>query len=121
MIATTPSPSLPTGDFALLSDDQVRLELVAGTLRATAPASIAGRMEVRGIGIVELPAAAHARVALIADLVAADRIERMPEPAEVTLLGVTVPLLAMAPWQASAPLKLALALDLAARRLSGHS
>lgn len=117
LIASPASPALPTGDFALLSDDQVRLEAVAGALQASAPASIAGRMEVRGIGIVEVPATNRARVVLVADLVTPDGIERMPEKASISLLGIAVSRVAIAPFEASAPLKLALALDGAVRRL----
>jgi serine kinase of HPr protein (carbohydrate metabolism regulator) len=117
LIASPASPALPTGDFALLSDDQVRLEAVAGALQASAPASIAGRMEVRGIGIVEVPATNRARVVLVADLVPPDGIERMPETASISLLGIAVSRVAIAPFESSAPLKLALALDGAVRRL----
>lgn len=118
LLAMPASPNLPTGDFTLISDDQVQLSITAGQLTATAPATIAGRMEVRGLGIVTLPATASARVVLVADLVQSGQVERLPEPDTVELLGVAVPLVRLAPFEASAPIKLALALDSAGRRKS---
>jgi hypothetical protein len=47
---------------------------------------------------------------LAVELVAPQRIERMPEPARYAMLGVTLPLLHLAPFEASAPAKLRLAL-----------
>ena len=45
------------------------------------------------------------------DLVAAGEIERLPDAdATVRLLGLDIPLLRLVPWEASAPIKLAVAL-----------
>jgi RNase adaptor protein for sRNA GlmZ degradation len=71
-------------------------------------------MEVRGVGIVPVPADAAAPVALVADLVAAAEVERLPEPAAETILGIAVPRIEIAPFETSAPAKLRLALALAA-------
>jgi serine kinase of HPr protein (carbohydrate metabolism regulator) len=76
----------------------------------SAPATIAGRIEVRGLGIMPVPSIASARLRLVVDLVPADAIERMPEQRHCDLLGCTVPLIALAPFEASAPAKLRLAL-----------
>jgi HPr kinase/phosphorylase len=98
----------------LIADDQTHLERRGKALIASAPAAIAGRMEVRGIGIVRLPRAklmARAPVALLVDLVAPEQLERMPEPAQELHEGVAVPLLALAPFEASAVAKLHLALQ----------
>jgi serine kinase of HPr protein (carbohydrate metabolism regulator) len=97
----------------LIADDQTHLALKDGVLIATAPPSLAGRIEVRGLGIVALPRArllARAPLALLVDLVSADQVERMPEPARETLQGVTLPLFTLAPFEASAVAKLLLAL-----------
>ena len=94
----------------LVADDQVLLEAVDGRLIARAPAPIAGKLEVRGIGIVPVATAPAAPVALIADLVAADAVERLPEPERETILGVALPRMALAPFEVSAPTKLRLAL-----------
>jgi hypothetical protein len=53
---------------------------------------------------------AQARVALLADLVPPDRIERLPEPQTETVLEITVARLDLAPFEGSAVRKLWLAL-----------
>jgi serine kinase of HPr protein (carbohydrate metabolism regulator) len=98
----------------LIADDQTHLERKGHVLVASAPAAIAGRMEVRGIGIVRLPRAkliARAPVALLVDLVEPVQVERMPEPAQEMQDEVGLPLLALAPFEASAVAKLHLALQ----------
>lgn len=97
----------------LIADDQTHLERKGQALIASAPPAIAGRMEVRGVGIVRLPRArliARAPVALLVDLVATDKVERMPDPAQEMQQGIALPLLALAPFEASAVAKLRLAL-----------
>ena len=97
----------------LIADDQTHLERKGRALIASAPAAIAGRMEVRGIGIVRLTRTqliARAPVAMLVDLVPPDHVERMPEPAREVQEDVTLPVLALAPFEVSAPAKLRLAL-----------
>jgi hypothetical protein len=48
----------------LVADDRVDLFVRDGLLHATAPAALAGLLEARGLGIVALPYAADARIAL---------------------------------------------------------
>lgn len=96
---------------ALVADDQVHLTLRDGRLFASAPATIAGRIEVRGLGIVEVEATAEAEVVLAVELVPPARVERMPDPVpNLQLAGVVVPLLRLAPFEPSAPAKLVLAM-----------
>ena len=94
----------------LVADDQTELERVGGTLEMRAPATIAGRIEVRGLGIIRVPALAAAPLRLVVDLVAPQAAERLPEPQFCALLEVSVPLLRLAPFAASATAKLRLAL-----------
>lgn len=94
----------------LVSDDYTVLEAAGGTLLASPPETIAGRIEVRGVGIVERPHAAGVPVALLVDLARAP--ERMPEPAEVELGGVSIPVLGLSALEASAPIKVEAALHL---------
>lgn len=91
----------------LIADDQVELAAQAGRLQACALATIHGKLEVRGIGIVDCDAAA-APIALVVDLDGAP--ERMPEPGSSTLEGIAIPTVALAPFDASAPIKVELAL-----------
>jgi serine kinase of HPr protein (carbohydrate metabolism regulator) len=81
----------------LIADDRVHVAATHGRLIAQAPASLAGLMEVRGIGIRRLPYEPMAVVRLVVDLATA--AERMPQPAatQVEIEGVSLPRLAVAP------------------------
>ena len=97
----------------LVADDQTRIARRGRTLTASAPTVLAGLIEVRGVGIVKLARSqvlARAPLTMIVDLVPAERIERLPDAAEEEVLGVALPVLALAPFEASAPAKLRLAL-----------
>ena len=98
------------GGAQLVADDQVVLRAEGGRIVARAPEALAGRMEVRGIGIVAVAHIAAAPLALVVDLVAAAAVERMPEPARRSFLDIALPLVALAPFEASAPAKIRLAL-----------
>jgi HPr kinase/phosphorylase len=106
------------GEFRprLVADDQVWVEAKAdGSLVASPPEAIAGKIEVRGLGIVDVPFLAEAQLVLACDLVSDKDVPRMPaEPWERTVIaGVPVPALKLAPFELSAPLKLKMALFLA--------
>jgi serine kinase of HPr protein (carbohydrate metabolism regulator) len=92
---------------ALVADDQTVVRRVAGVLVAAAPPTIAGRIEVRGLGIVPLPHV-EAEVALVIRL--SDTPERLPEPSQRRIAGVAVRELALDPRPASAPIAVELAL-----------
>lgn len=93
----------------LVSDDTTLVKRIDGRLVATCPATIAGKMEVRGLGIVAMPHVGEASVALVADL--SDMVERMPlEPVHRTIAGMQVPVVRIVPHEASAPIKVELAL-----------
>ncbi len=66
-------------------------------------------MEVRGLGIVEVATTEAAAVALVVDLVAPADVPRLPEPSECRLAGATLPVIALAPFEASATAKVRLA------------
>lgn len=94
----------------LVSDDYTLLRGEGGRLLVSAPANIAGRIEVRGVGIVPMDAAAEVPLCLFIDL---DGVpERLPEPRSVTFLGLTLPSLALSALEASAPIKVETALRL---------
>ena len=99
-------------EHRLVADDQTHLSLDTGRLFATAPVSITGLIEVRGVGIISVPTRPIAEVRLVIDLVSAHDVERLPDPDEtVTMLGKAVPLRRLAAFEASAPLKLRLLLQ----------
>lgn len=90
----------------LVADDQTRLRRDGDCLLASAPATIAGLIEVRGIGLLRLEALPAAPLALVVDLVAATAVERLPERRLQRYLGLAVPVIALAPFEASAAAKL---------------
>src|SRR5579863_1813286 len=94
----------------LVADDQSELCRRGAQIIVRAPAAIAGLLEVRGIGIVRLDALPEAPLALIVDLVEREALERLPERHSERLLGLALPLIQVAPFEASAAAKLRLAL-----------
>lgn len=97
------------GGARLVADDQTRVERQGGQLVASPPPAIAGLLEVRGLGIVELPYEPAAVLRLLAVATPAGEIERMPEPESRTLLGVALPVLRLDPFAISTCAKLRLA------------
>jgi serine kinase of HPr protein (carbohydrate metabolism regulator) len=94
----------------LVADDQSELRRRGDTVVVCAPASLVGLIEVRGVGIMRLAALDEAPVALIVDLVPPEAVERLPNPCNEMVLGVAVPRIAIAPFEASAAAKIRLAL-----------
>jgi serine kinase of HPr protein (carbohydrate metabolism regulator) len=92
----------------LVSDDQTLVIRVGKTLRARPPSTIAGRIEVRGIGILALPHVEDVPVGLLVRIDGA--IERMPERRARKIAGIDVRQFAVDPFHASAPIKVELAL-----------
>ena len=97
--------------FVLVSDDQTYLRIVGGKLVAAAPPTIRGKMEVRGIGIVEVEQVDDVAVCLVVEL--SGEVDRLPdEGRERLILGANIPLVGIDAQAASAPAKVAIALDL---------
>ena len=96
--------------FTLVSDDQTIVRRDGNRLIATAPPTIAGKLEVRGIGIVEVEQTSDVPIALIVEL--RSDIQRMPDDSRVrVILGIGVPLISIDAMTASAASKVALALS----------
>ena len=96
--------------FTLVSDDQTIVRKDDSRLLASAPPNIAGKLEIRGIGIVEMDAVRDVPVALLVELTS--DIQRLPDDNhERPILGVKLPLITIDAMAASAPSKVALALD----------
>ncbi len=92
----------------LVSDDYTLLAPDDGRLVASAPPRIAGRIEVRGVGIVDMPHLAAVPVALLID--ADDSPPRLPDTETIVLRGVRIAYARLALREASAPLKVELSL-----------
>ncbi len=97
------------GGARLVTDDRADLDLEGGRVVVTAPPEIAGLFEVRGQGVGRLPSVERAALGLVVDLVQPERVERLPEAAQCELLGLTLPLVRLAPFEASAAAKVRLA------------
>lgn len=96
--------------FDLVSDDQTVLKRAGDRLLAAAPATIAGKLEIRGIGIVEVPALTDVPVALVVALTS--DMDRLPDDSrERPILGIGVPLVTIDALTASAAAKVVIALD----------
>lgn len=96
--------------FRLVSDDQTMVRKVEGRLIASAPPTIKGKLEVRGIGIVEIDSVDDVPVCLLVEL--SEAVERMPEAGlERMLLGAAIPLIGLDAMSASAAAKVDLALN----------
>lgn len=94
----------------LVSDDYTCLRAANGFLLASPPAAIAGKIELRGVGIVERAFLREAQIALAVDL--AGPPQRLPEPARRIWLEQSVPLIALNGLEPSAPIKVEAALAL---------
>lgn len=102
----------------LVADDQVILKIdrspTSPRLIATAPSTLRGKLEVRGVGILEVAVRDAAEIVLVVDLVREGPVERYPDPwPKVVVSGVEVPLIRLLPFENSAPLKIFAALDMA--------
>ena len=99
------------GGARLVADDQVALTSSGEALLAAPPSRIAGLLEVRGIGIVSMEFVQQCPIRLVVDLVEPDAVERMPEAATVDLCGHRIAQVVLAPFEASTPAKVRLALS----------
>ena len=77
---------------ALVSDDRTVLRRDGDTLIATAPATISGLIEARGVGILSVPHLDTASVMLVVDMATLERA-RLPERHSITLLDIQLPCL----------------------------
>jgi len=94
------------GGARLVADDQTELRRSGAGIVVSAPPEIAGLLEIRGIGIVPCPTTAAAPLCLVVDLVKPDSVERLPDPRHCRYLDCDIPVLALAPFEASTPAKL---------------
>jgi len=96
--------------FTLVSDDRTIVRKDGSRLIASAPETIKGKLEVRGVGIVEVDHRQDVPIALAVDL--RSDVERLPDDGQERLiLGIGIPLVSIDALTASAPSKVALALD----------
>ena len=96
--------------FTLVSDDQTIVRKDGKRVLASSPPTIHGKLEVRGVGIIEMDSVADVPVALVVELTT--DIQRLPDDSrERLVLDVGIPLISIDALTASAPSKVAVALD----------
>lgn len=96
----------------LVADDQVLLRRSGEAVVARCPPSLFGRIEVRGLGVMRQKAIAEAELKLLVDLDGASDIPRFPtETNYEDVLEKPIVRLALEAFEASAPIKLAIALQ----------
>jgi len=95
----------------LISDDYTRALAEGTRLMLDAPDNIAGKMEIRHLGLVDMTPVRHVPAALAIRL--DEKPERMPEHIPTILIaGIAIPLVTLSAFEASAPVKLRWALRL---------
>lgn len=100
----------------LVSDDYTVLTNRDGALHAAPPARIAGLIEVRGLGLITRPFVSDCAAALLVSL--SDEPERLPETTPVReITGVAIPVIVLRAADASAPIKVEIALQQAIAKL----
>ncbi|MDB5668651.1 MAG: aldolase [Alphaproteobacteria bacterium] len=92
----------------LVSDDYTVVSTRAGALLTAPPDTIAGKMELRGVGIIDLSYESGVPAALIVDL--DQDPDRLPEPGTRDIAGVAIPVIALHGLEPSAPIKVERAL-----------
>lgn len=97
------------GGAHLVADDQVQIEAASGALLASPPPGLPRVLEVRGLGLVRVPMAPRVLLALSIDLDPNGVMERLPEPERWHALGLSLPLVRMSAFTASAAAKVRLA------------
>jgi hypothetical protein len=96
---------------ALVADDRVLLSVKKGVLQARAPDSIRGLIEIRGLGIVAMPARKSAAIRLAVRLGReGPRLPQIRHYGSPLPLTQTVPLIALDPRFAATPAKIRAAL-----------
>jgi len=98
------------GGAILVADDRVNLTRAEDSILMSAPVNLMGKLEIRGLGIVQMVCAPSAPLALVCDLVLADQIDRLPEVPTETFLDQHVPVMEIDSQTQSAVVKIQYAL-----------
>lgn len=93
----------------LVADDQYLLRSSRRGPVAFAPDVLYGLFEVRGMGVISLPAIKTTIIRLAVDLVSATDVPRLPEMRKIDVDGHLIPNLALNAFESSTPIKIELA------------
>ncbi len=95
----------------LVADDQVELTRKGRKIILSSPKNIHGLIEVRGVGIFEVPAKKNVPLLLVVQLSQREWIERLPHPEPHDFLGVLIPQLRICPFEQSSTIKVEMAIN----------
>lgn len=103
----------------LVSDDYTVARRKGELLLASPPDTIAGKIEVRGLGVIDMDYLADQAVALVVQLF--DSVDRMPLDPDVRVIaGISVPVMKIAPLEGSAPIKVEMAMEKFGLNVGAH-
>lgn len=96
----------------LVADDRVDIDVKNGELRAKPVATIAGLLEVRGVGLARFDYQKSAKIKLAIELVKSSQdVERLPEAYFFEHEGIKIKKIKLCAFETSAPDKVILALN----------
>ena len=100
------------GEAVLVADDRVIVAANGGRLIAAVPEAIAGRMEVRGVGMIRRPHVSPVPIDLVVDLLPLAECPRLPDAAEkrTVIEGIAVPRIFVAVGAVDGPARVRAAL-----------
>ena len=104
----------------LVADDRVDLMISNNDVVARAPETLAGLLEVRGLGVLRFPFFDATIIHLVVDLANPKDVARLPERSITDLVGMDRPAVILNPFEASAVTKVRLALELTLGRMIRH-
>jgi len=99
---------LMDGGAELVADDRVDLHAHQNHLTATPPETLQGLLEVRGLGVLQVPWRQSVQVRALIDLLQTEPLERLPEDRRETVMGISLPCFQINPWAPSAAAKVGL-------------
>lgn len=110
-LATGQTSNASSQTPTLIADDYVLISSQKGHVIVSAPETIRGQLEVRGLGLVRVPTVPSAELKLIVELCKPEDVPRLPSPWPTTnMLSIDIPTLRLAPFETSTPLKIIMAL-----------
>ncbi len=96
----------------LVADDRVILNKENNILYGTSPDNIAGKLEVRGVGIYEFDYIKKSKIDLCIELCASrEDVERMPQEENINFLGISITKLKIYPFDCSTICKIIVKID----------
>ena len=90
----------------LIADDQVLIKLVGKALQLSAPDSISGLIEVRGVGIIKIKPVCYIPLSLIVEIKSGAQLERIPIMKKDLIEEIPIPVIKLDAFEGSAIAKI---------------